>query len=110
MGAEADHPLFERYVTPDYPSTLLKDRLLASVRVDYDIHHDGSVHAIRIIESTDPLVADIARSAVRQWRFKPWRVTERMPAEIRETVLFVFDQALREQGLRMLISWERRDS
>lgn len=103
------HPLFDRYISPAYPSALRGGRLFSSVRVNYDIHHDGSVSAIRVIEQTDQKSANAVLSAVKRWRFKPWDVTEAMPATLGESVHFVFDQERRERRLRMVISWERRD-
>lgn len=107
-GREA-HPLFDRYVSPAYPSALRGGRLFASVRVNYDIHHDGSVSGIRVTEQTDQKSANAVLSAVKRWRFKPWEVTEGMPATIGESVHFVFDQERRERRLRMVISWARRE-
>jgi TonB family protein len=103
------HPLFDRYISPAYPSALRGGRMFASVRVSYDIHNDGSVSAIRVTEQTDQKSANAVLSAVRRWRFKPWEVTEGMPATIGESVQIVFDQERRERRLRMVISWARRE-
>jgi TonB family protein len=103
------HPLFDRYISPAYPSALRGGRMFASVRVNYDIHNDGSVSGIRVTEQTDQKSANSVLSAIKRWRFKPWDVTETMPATIGESVKFVFDQERRERRLRMVISWARRD-
>ena len=83
--------------------------MFASVRVNYDIHNDGSVSGIRVTEQTDQKSATAVLSAIKRWRFKPWDVTEDMPASIGESVQFVFDQERRERRLRMVISWARRE-
>lgn len=83
--------------------------MFASVRVNYDIHNDGSVSGIRVTEQTDQKSANAVLSAIKRWRFKPWDVTEAMPVTIGESVQFVFDQERRERRLRMVISWVRRE-
>jgi len=102
------HPRFDRYVSPVYPSALRGGRLFASVRVHYDIHNDGSVSGIRVVEQTDQKTANVVVSAVKRWRFKPWDATDEMPAVIGESVQYLFDQERLEKRLRMVISWERR--
>ena len=112
MGSHARSmdPQFERYVSPTYPSALRGGKLFSSVRVNYDIRHDGTVTDIKITEQTDQKSANSALSAVKRWQFKPWKVTEEMPARIGETVHFVFDQERLERRLRMVVSWERRET
>ncbi|MFJ5297357.1 TonB family protein [Pseudomonas sp. RC10] len=109
VGAREMHPLFERYVSPTYPSALRGGKLFSSVRVHYDIHHDGTVTDVRVVEQTDQKAANSALSAVKRWQFEPWDVTEEMPARIGESVHFVFDQERLEKRLRIVISWARRD-
>lgn len=108
-SAQTVHPQFDRYVSPTYPSALRGGRLFSSVRLNYDIHHDGSISDVAVIEQTDQIAANSALSAVKRWRFKPWKVTADMPAWIGESVHFVFDQERQEERLRMVISWERRE-
>lgn len=108
-SAQTVHPQFDRYVSPTYPSGLRDGRLFSNVRVNYDIHHDGAVSDIAVIEQTDPISANAALSAVKRWRFKPWKASVEMPARIGESVHFVFDQEQQEERLRMVISWERRE-
>ncbi|MFJ3521601.1 energy transducer TonB [Pseudomonas sp. NPDC090203] len=107
-ASDTSHPEFDRYVSPAYPSSLRGGKLFSSARVDYDIHHDGSVSGIRVVEQTDRKAANAVVSAIRRWRFKPWDVTDEMPAVIGESVHYLFDQERLEQRLRMVISWERR--
>lgn len=103
-----ERPRFDRYVSPVYPSALRGGKLFSSALVHYDVHHNGSVSDIRIIERMDPKTANAVVSAVKRWRFKPWEVTEDMPAVSGESVQFLFDQERLEKRLRMVISWERR--
>jgi len=107
-AGERTHPQFDRYVSPAYPSGLRGGKLFSSVRVNYDIHHDGSVSDIQVIERTDLKTANAVVSAIKRWRFKPWDVTDGMPAVIGESVQYLFDQERLEKRLRMVISWERR--
>lgn len=107
-ASEESHPQFDHYVSPAYPSALRGGRLFSSALVHYDVHHDGSVSDIRVIERTDQKTANAVVSAVKRWRFKPWEVTEEMPAVIGESVQYLFDQERLEKRLRMVISWERR--
>jgi len=102
------HPQFDRYISPAYPSALRGGKLFSSVRVHYDIHHDGTLSGIKVVEQTDQKTADAVVSAVRRWRFKRWEVSQEMPAVIGESVQYLFDQERREKRLRMVISWERR--
>lgn len=108
-AGERTHPQFDRYVSPAYPSGLRGGKLFSSVRVNYDIHHDGSVSDIQVIERTDPKTANAVVSAIKRWRFKPWEVSADMPAEIGESVHVIFDEEPRERRLRMRFSWERRE-
>ncbi|MDE1198109.1 MAG: energy transducer TonB [Pseudomonas sp.] len=107
-AGERTHPQFDRYVSPAYPSGLRGGKLFSSVRVNYDIHHDGSVRNVMLVEQTDQQSANATLSAVKRWRFKPWDVTDGMPAVIGESVQYLFDQERLEKRLRMVISWERR--
>jgi TonB family protein len=107
-ASNTSHPEFDRYVSPAYPSSLRGGKLFSSARVDYDIHNDGSVSGIRVVEQTDQKTANAVASAVRRWRFKPWDVTDEMPVVIGESVQYLFDQERLEKRLRMVISWERR--
>ena len=102
------HPQFDRYVSPAYPSALRGGKLFGSVQVHYDIHHDGSVSDVRVVEQTDQKTANAVLSAVKRWRFQAWEVTEEMPTVIGESVRYVFDQERLEKRLRMVITWERR--
>jgi TonB family protein len=106
-AGERTHPQFDRYVSPAYPSGLRGGKSFSSVRVNYDIHHDGSVSDIQVIERTDSKTANAVVSAIKRWRFKPWDVTDGMPA-VGESVQYLFDQERLEKRLRMVISWERR--
>jgi TonB family protein len=107
-ASDTSHPEFDRYVSPAYPSSLRGGKLSSSARVHYDVHNDGSVSDIQVIERTDLRTANAVVSAIKRWRFKPWDVTDGMPAVIGESVQYLFDQERLEKRLRMVISWERR--
>jgi TonB family protein len=108
FARDETHPQFDRYVSPAYPSALRGGKLFASIRVHYDIHNDGSVSDVRVVEQTDQKTANAVVSAVKRWRFQAWEVTEEMPAVIGESVRYVFDQERLEKRLRMVITWKRR--
>lgn len=67
---------------PVYPEELRKSAITGSVRVRFDVNADGSVSDIHVIQGSEPAFADAALQAVRQWRFKPWTVSNENPAKI----------------------------
>ena len=57
-------------VEPDYPREALERRIQGAVVLQVRAGADGAVRAVNRI-SGDPLLADAAIAAVKQWRFRP---------------------------------------
>ncbi|MFL1420108.1 TonB family protein [Pseudomonas fildesensis] len=65
---------------PAYPQGMTAVR--GHVLINLKIHNDGSVRDVKALSSTDPAFAAAAVAGASLWRFKPWTVTEDMPAVI----------------------------
>jgi len=65
-----------RRVEPEYPEQALVQRIQGPVLLDVRISREGAVQEVKLV-SGDPLLADAAIAAVRQWRFKPHTVNGR---------------------------------
>ena len=57
-------------VEPEYPEQALARRVQGPVLLSVRISREGAVQDVKLI-SGDPLLANAAVAAVRQWRFKP---------------------------------------
>jgi TonB family protein len=66
---------------PIYPRALHRAGIDGEVKVSFIVKADGSVNGISIVHSDHPELAEAAREAIAQWRFKPWTVDEGRPAE-----------------------------
>jgi len=64
-------------VAPVYPEAARKDGISGDVVMDVALRDDGSVAEASVIEG-DPLLAEAATSAVKQWRYRPL-VVQRQP-------------------------------
>jgi len=62
-----------RRVEPEYPEQARVQRVQGTVLLDVRISRDGAVQEIKLL-SGDPLLAEAAMAAVRQWQFKPHTV------------------------------------
>jgi TonB family protein len=62
-----------RRVEPEYPEQALARRVQGPVLLDVRISREGRVQDVKLV-SGDPLLANAAVAAVRQWRFKPHTV------------------------------------
>jgi TonB family protein len=78
---------------PIYPSQLQRAGIIGDIQVNFIVKADGSVTKVNILQSNHPELAEAARVAVEQWRFKPWRVEENKPAEqeVRAPMVFRLD-------------------
>jgi TonB family protein len=63
-------------VEPEYPEQALARRVQGPVLLDVRISREGKVQEVKLV-SGDPLLANAAVAAVRQWRFKPHTVSGR---------------------------------
>jgi protein TonB len=68
---EAEGRLLSR-VEPKFPAEALKAHRSGTVILEVQVAEDGSVSNIRTL-SGDPLLANAATDAVRQWRYEPYR-------------------------------------
>jgi protein TonB len=83
----AEESLLHR-VEPDYPEEALRQRIQGPVVLDVRADRDGSIQEIKLL-SGQPLLADAAIAAVKQWRFKPL-VDKGQPVEMRTTITLNF--------------------
>ena len=75
-------------VEPDYPKEALEKRIQGAVVVQVRAGVDGAVRVVNRI-SGDPLLADAAIAAVKQWRFKP-SLIQGHPTETQTKVILNF--------------------
>ncbi|MHC8307935.1 energy transducer TonB [Pseudomonas sp. PB3P13] len=75
---------------PIYPEELYRAGVTGQVRVSFSVHADGSVHTVAVPVNAHPGLAEAARSAVSQWRFQPWVITDEHPAQIEVVAPMVF--------------------
>lgn len=76
-------------VPPQYPPTLLRQKVEGVVKIDCVIDPRGRVVNPRIVSSPHPLFNDAAMDAVKQWRFEPGvRDGEKVPFKIRIPIRF----------------------
>ena len=75
-------------VEPDYPEEARQQRIQGAVVLSVHIARDGSVLSAALV-SGPPLLARAATDAVKQWRFRPRRVSGR-PAEMQTRITLDF--------------------
>jgi protein TonB len=81
-------------VQPEYPAIARKIRLSGTVVLRAVIATDGEVHEIEIL-SGNPILAEAARAAVRQWRYRPTLLNgQAVEVETQITVNFVLNDVL----------------
>ena len=85
--AAAENSLIHR-VEPDYPEEARKRQLQGAVVLDIHIGQDGTVQDTKLVTG-EPLLADAAMAAVRQWRFQP-RLVDGAPAEMQTRITLNF--------------------
>src|SRR5688500_15787360 len=64
-------PVVIKEVKPEYPKSVLKDKVQGSVRLAIHVKADGTVGKVRVSQPLDPRLDAEAVKAARQWRFKP---------------------------------------
>jgi len=65
-------PRLIKKVNPIYPAEAVKKKIEGTVIMEATIDKKGLVTTGRIIKSPDPLLADAAMAAVKQWVYKPY--------------------------------------
>jgi TonB family protein len=77
-----------RRVEPEYPEAARVQRIQGPVLLDVRISGEGAVQEIKVL-SGDPVLAQAAVGAVRQWRFKP-RTMNGHPVELETKITLKF--------------------
>ena len=80
--------LLLKKVQPTYPSTALHMRVEGSVQLLATIGKSGSITAVKVI-SGEPVLAQAALAAVKQWKYKPYYLNGD-PVEIQTEVTINF--------------------
>ncbi len=70
--AGEERPKFVRKVDPVYPLEAKKKGLQGAVTVEAVLGKDGKVKAARAVDSPEPILAQAALDAVRQWEYEPF--------------------------------------
>jgi TonB family protein len=80
--------LLIKRVTPQYPSSALAVHAQGAVQIEAIISKDGNVINPKVL-SGNPLLAQAALEAVRQWRYKPYTL-DGVPVEIQTQITVNF--------------------
>jgi TonB family protein len=75
-------------VEPEYPQEALEQQIQGPVALDVRIGRDGTVQAVKLV-SGQPLLAEAAMAAVKQWQFKP-HLTKGQAVEMQTKVILNF--------------------
>ncbi len=73
---------------PEYPAEARMQHIQGVVVLDVQIGQDGAVHNIAVVEG-NPVLAEAAVKAVRQWRYRPSAVDGR-PVEMQTRITIRF--------------------
>jgi TonB family protein len=84
---EAESNLLRR-VEPDYPEQARQQQIQGTVLLDVQAGRDGSIQEVKLL-SGEPLLADAAIAAVKQWRFRPRKING-LPVEMQTKVTLNF--------------------
>jgi TonB family protein len=87
-AATGSKPELISRVEPEYPAQALAQHIQGSVIIHVQVGTDGRVQQVRVATG-DPLLADAAVAAVRQWRFKPY-ISNGQPAETEAQITLKF--------------------
>jgi TonB family protein len=81
-------PVLIHRVDPSYPMQARTQRISGKVTLAATIGKDGIVHGVSFVNGS-LILAESAKSAVRQWRYKPGTLNGK-PVEIQKEITFVF--------------------
>jgi TonB family protein len=73
---------------PPYPVLAMKAGIQGTVRLQVRIGRDGRAEVLKILQG-EPVLAEAAIAAVKQWRYKPRRISGR-PVHVISEVTFTF--------------------
>ena len=79
-----------RRIEPKYPVQARNQRLQGKVTLSATIAVDGSVREVAIVGGS-PVLADAAKQAVRQWRYRPATLNG-TPIEVQKEIIVLFAQ------------------
>jgi protein TonB len=80
--------LLVHQVKPEYPASAKSAHMVGTVMLAAVVGKDGKVKEVRVI-SGQPILAQAAERAVRQWQYKPYQLNGQ-PVEIDTTINVVF--------------------
>ncbi|XXF23252.1 energy transducer TonB [Pseudomonas sp. D1-1] len=75
---------------PGYPTALSRAGVMGAVRAGFTVHADGRVNEVAILHSDHPEFAEAVRETLIDWRFKPWTVDDKHPAQVNVVAPFEF--------------------
>ncbi|MHC8369159.1 energy transducer TonB [Pseudomonas sp. ZT5P21] len=75
---------------PIYPVALYREGVTGMLRVSFTAHADGSVSKVEASKDAHPELVEASRTAVSQWRYKPWEISRERPADIQVVAPMVF--------------------
>jgi TonB family protein len=75
-------------VEPEYPAEARTQHIQGVVVLDVQIGQDGAVHKIALVEG-DPVLAEAAVQAVRQWKYRP-SIVDGQPVEMQTRITIRF--------------------
>lgn len=75
---------------PVYPVALNRAGVTGMLRVSFTAHADGSVSNVEASKDAHPDFVEASRTAVSQWRYKPWEISVERPAQIQVVAPMVF--------------------
>jgi TonB family protein len=88
LSPEAAQSSLLRRVEPQYPEQAIMHHIQGPVLLDVRMDRKGAVQDIKLL-SGDPILAEAAIAAVRQWQFKPPKVNGR-PVEMETKITLTF--------------------
>lgn len=88
VDAEEQQKKLSYYVPPDYPDVAREAGIEGSVRLQVVVAEDGTVSDARVLAG-EPILADAALAAVRQWRYQPTLIDGK-PVKVVTKVTVVF--------------------
>jgi TonB family protein len=77
-------------VEPAYPTQARNQRIQGKVTLSATIAVDGSIRQVSIVNGS-PVLAEAAKTAVRQWRYNPAKLNG-TPIEVQKEIIVVFAQ------------------
>jgi TonB family protein len=76
--------LQESKVMPEYPADARNEHVEGIVLLKINVDREGNVYKTELV-SGDPMLAESAANAVRQWKYRPYRLNGQ-PVEVESTV------------------------